>query len=152
MSKGEDKEFDDILYTQLQQLCAEGDELASHGRYSAALNKYWEAWGLLPEPKIEWEAATWILAAVGDASYLGGDYEAGRDNLSMAMRCPNALGNPFLHLRLGQCQYELGNLDRAVDELARAYMGGGKEIFEDDAGKYFELVKASLTPPVGGEW
>jgi hypothetical protein len=65
------------------------------------------------------------------------------------MHCPGAIGNPFLHLRLGQCQFELGNLDRAGDELARAYMGAGNEIFVG-AEKYFEFLKTRLKPPPGG--
>jgi hypothetical protein len=85
-------------------------------------------------------AATWILAAIGDANFLSGDFEAGRDNLGTAMHCPEALGNPFLHLRLGQCHFELGALDRAADELIRAYMGGGPEIFEEDDRKYIEFL------------
>lgn len=67
----------------------------------------------------------------------------------MAMQCPAAIGNPFLHLRLGQCQFELGNLDRAADELARAYMGAGADIFEG-ADKYFAFLKTRLQPPPGG--
>ena len=86
--------------------------------------------------------------AVGDANFLGGDYTAGRDNLSNAMRCPGAIGNPFIHLRLGQCQLELGNADRAADELMRAYMGGGEEIFDGQDPKYlaFLRTKADLQP------
>jgi hypothetical protein len=75
---------------------------------------------------------------------------AGRESLSLAMHCPDAIGNPFLHLRLGQCQYELGNLDQAADELARAYMGGGEEIFEEDEREYFTFLKTRLKPPPGG--
>jgi hypothetical protein len=80
----------------------------------------WSAWDLLPGPQTDWSAATWILGAIGDVNFQQGNYEAGRDNLAMAMQCPDAIGNPFLHLRLGECQIELGNLDRAADELARA--------------------------------
>ena len=68
----------------------------------------------------------------------------------MAMWCPGALGNPFLHLRLGQCQFELGGLDRAADELDRAYMGAGTDIFDDEDDKYFAYVKTRLDPPPGG--
>jgi hypothetical protein len=32
---------------------------------------------LLPEPQTDWEAATWILAAIGDANFLGDDFTAG---------------------------------------------------------------------------
>jgi tetratricopeptide (TPR) repeat protein len=124
-------ELADNVYGRIQALCKKGDALAKKGDYPAALQEYWAAWDLLPEAQTDWEAATWTLGAIGDANFLGGDYVAGRDNLSMAMHCPAAIGNPFLHLRLGQCQYELGDLDRAADELARSYMGAGADIFED---------------------
>jgi hypothetical protein len=52
----------------------------------------WSAWDLLPEPQTDWEAATWILGAIGDVNFQQGNYEAGRDNLAMAMQCPNAIG------------------------------------------------------------
>jgi tetratricopeptide (TPR) repeat protein len=142
-------ELDDDVHERIQALCAEGDALAQKAEHPAALEKYWAAWDLLPEPQTDWEAATWILAAIGDANFAAADFGAGRDNLSLALHCPNAIGNPFLHLRLGQCQFELGNLDRAADELARAYMGAGNEIFEG-AGKYFAFLKTRLQPPSGG--
>jgi tetratricopeptide (TPR) repeat protein len=142
-------ELDHAVHERIQALCSEGDGLTNKGEYVAALMKYWAAWELLPEPKTDWEAATHILGAVGDANFLGGDYLAGQDNLSLAMHCPNAIGNPFLHLRLGQCQFELGNLDRAADELARAYMGAGNEIFEGEE-KYFAFLRTRLNPPPSG--
>jgi tetratricopeptide (TPR) repeat protein len=135
-------ELDEAVHEEIQQRCAQGDELAKKALYPDALKQYWAAWDLLPEPKTQWDAATWILAAVGDANFLSGDFVAGRDNLANAMHCPDAVGNPFLHLRLGQCQLETGNLDRAADELMRAYMGGGPEIFEDDDRKYIEFLQS----------
>jgi tetratricopeptide (TPR) repeat protein len=139
----------DKVSERIQRLCKKGDSLAENGKFSAALTQYWAAWDLLPEPKTQWEAATWILGAIGDANFLAEDFVAGRDNLSMAMHCPDAVGNPFLHLRLGQCEYELGNLDRAAEELTRAYMGGGEEIFED-AEKCFAFLQTRLKPWAGG--
>lgn len=138
------------IHEQIQALSAKGDAFAEEGRYGDAIEAYWTAWDLLPEPQTEWEAATWLLAAIGDTNFLGGDFTAGRDNLSTAMHCPGAIGNPFLHLRLGQCQFELGNEDRAADELARAYMSEGHEIFEDQDPKYFAFLKTKLDPPPGG--
>lgn len=143
-------QLSDDTHERIQSLCQTGDEAADEGDYPAALAQYWAAWDLLPEPQTNWEAATWILTAIGDANFLSGDYVAGRDNLSLAMQCPDAIGNPFLHLRLGQCQFELGNLDRAADELARAYMGAGEDIFEDEELKYFAFLKTRLQPPPGG--
>lgn len=142
-------ELSEDVHDRIQELSSKGDEFAAEGEYSKALEQYWSAWELLPEPQTDWDAATWLLGAIGDANFLGGDFVAGRDNLSLAMHCPDAIGNPFLHLRLGQCQYELGNLDRAADELARAYMGGGSDLFEGEE-KYFAFLKTRLQPPPGG--
>jgi tetratricopeptide (TPR) repeat protein len=133
-------ELDDALYERIGALSEAGDALVEDGDYAGALEKYWQAFDLLPEPRTNWEAGTWLMAAVGDTNFHQGDYEAGRDNLGHAMHFPDAIGNPFLHLRLGQCQFELGNLDRAADELMRAYMGGGPELFEDEDDKYLRFL------------
>ena len=66
------------------------------------------------------------------------------------MHCPDAIGNPFLHLRLGQCQFELGNLDRAADELARAFLIEGKQVFEDSDPKYLDFVESKLASSQDG--
>ena len=150
-------ELSDSLQTQIDQLCALGDVDADRARFADALASYWAAWDLLPEPKLGCDAATWILAAVGDANFLGGDYVAGRDNLSTVMHCPGAIGIPFLHLRLGQCQFELGELAPARAELQRAYLGGGASLFDDEDPKYMaclppDLIKEAAAPKSWRFW
>lgn len=140
--KSEPLVLPDSIHDEIKRLCAVGDESAERGAYADALASYWAAWELLPEPRTNWEAATWILVAIGDANYLGGDFIAGRDNLSNAMHCPGAIGNPFIHFRLGQCQFEIGNRERAADELMRAYMGAGREIFDQEDPKYFQFLQS----------
>jgi tetratricopeptide (TPR) repeat protein len=137
-------ELSDQVQAEIRRLCALGDVDADRARYPDALGAYWAAWDLLPEPKLECEAATWILAAVGDVNFLGGDYIAGRDNLSTVMHCPGALGIPFLHMRLGQCQYELGDQAQAIRELKRAYLGGGADLFDDEDAKYTDCLPANV--------
>jgi tetratricopeptide (TPR) repeat protein len=137
-------QISDAMQAQVDQLCAQGDVHADLSQFSDALNWYWAAWDLLPEPKIKCQAATSILAAVGDANFLGRDFIAGRDNLCTVMHCPGAIGIPFLHLRLGQCQYELGEHAKAIDELMRAYLGGGAELFDEEDPKYLDYLEANL--------
>jgi hypothetical protein len=139
-----------VTHKQIQKLSAEGDSLAEAMCYPDALQKYWAAWDLLPKPKTDWEAATWLLAAIGDANFLIGDFEAGRDNLSRAMHCPGGIGNPFLHLRLGQCQLELGHDELAANELTRALMAEGLEIFQNEDPRYLAFLKTKLDPPLDG--
>lgn len=144
------RELSPMIHLEVKRLSSQGDALTKKGSYAEAIETYWKAWDLLPEPKQEWDAGLWLLAAIGDANFLNRDYVACRDNLSVAMHFSGAIGNPFLHLRLGQCQYELGNMKRAADELARAYLLEGKKIFKNDDPKYLTFIKSKLKPPPGG--
>lgn len=138
------KEIEDKIHEEIKSLSQSGDTLAEEGKYDEALTEYWNAFNLIPEPKNEWKATTWVLAAIGDANFLGKDYEAGIDNLSNAMYCPDAIGNPFLHLRLGQCLFEMEFLDQAADELIRAYALEGEELFSEDDPKYLHFLRTRI--------
>jgi len=131
-------------------LSRKADGLAGQGQYADAIQVYMQAVKLLPQPTHDWEAATWLWVAIGDAHFLAKNYVQARSALSEAMRCPGALGNPFIHLRLGQTQFELGNMQRAGDELARAYLQEGKAIFKAEDPKYLGFIKSKLKPPPGG--
>ena len=137
----------DKTLKQIQKLSREGDALAETQEFPDALKKYWAAWDLLPEPRIEHEAATWLLTAIGDSNFRSGEIVEARDHLSNAMHCPGAIGNPFIHLRLGQCQLDLGDEKRAVDELTRAYMAEGEKIFEGENPKYLTFLKTKIDQP-----
>ena len=134
-------ELDNDVHDQVTKLCADGDVFARAGDYREAIARYDQAWAFIPEPKYEWRASTWILAAIADASYLGGDGASALQALDDVMHCPDAIGNPFLHLRLGQVLFDAGEHDRAADELMRAYMGAGEEIFSTEPGRYLDFLR-----------
>lgn len=117
--------------------------LASEGKYPEAIAVYKKALPLLPEPRNEWEATTWLMAAIADAAYLSGDMPAARKALDEAMTCPGAIGNPFLHLRRGEVLFEQDELDAAADELMRAYGVAGDKIFESEPKKYIDFLGTS---------
>lgn len=62
-------ELDHALYEQIGALSEAGDALAEDEDFEGALAKYREAFDLLPEPKTQWEAGTWLMAAIGDANF-----------------------------------------------------------------------------------
>lgn len=134
------------LHQRIQALCAEGDALDDADRQEDALKRYNEAWKLVPSPKSEWSASTWILTAIGDVSFRAGYLTSALEALEYAMHCPGALGNPFIHLRLGQVLFERGAEDRAADELARAFMGAGDEIFASEDSKYRDFLAGRMKP------
>ncbi len=135
------KELDDVTYQRIKSYCEDGDKLAESGSYDAAIMKYNEAFQLVPQPREEWNASTWILIAIGDAAFLAGYNEFAREVFQDVMYCPGAIGNPFVHLRLGQVLFDAGELDKAADELMRAYIGGEYDVFSEEDPKYFEFLK-----------
>lgn len=138
------------LYQRISELAEVGNRLAEDGQYQDAVAKYVEGLQLLPEPITDWDACTWLLVSIGDAHFLAGNHEQARVALTDAMHCPDAIGNPFIHLRLGQTQFELGHLDQAADELARAFMLEGLTVFEEEDPKYLAFLRTRLKAPPGG--
>lgn len=142
-------ELSDDVHHEISRICKNADQLVETGDFKTGREQYWIAFDLLPDPKEDWEAATWIMAAIGDSFFLQEDYEHARDAFMDAVRCPGGLGNVFIHLRLGESYYELGDEKRAADNLTRAYMAGGREVFGEEKPKYFALLEKILKPPTG---
>jgi len=143
-------ELDDYTYDKIKALSEDGNAAVNAGNYEAAIETFTEALELLPEPITDWDAATWLLTAIGETQFFAEDYQRAYQALAQAMHCPGAIGNPFVHMRLGQVQFELGHDVVAADELTRAYMAAGREIFETEDPKYFEFLKTRIDEPPGG--
>ena len=141
----------DSIYEEITKLCKQGDFLVRSGDYRGALRLFHRSWKLLPEPKEDWDASMWILSAIGDAHFFLGDFQNVIAALSNAVHCPNGLGNPFVHLRLGEAAFELGQMDRAKEELTRAYIGAGRDVFANEHPKYIAYLETILQPMPGHE-
>jgi tetratricopeptide (TPR) repeat protein len=129
---------------KVEALIEKGDELLETEKFTEAYDCYVEALEMLPEPVHENEEATWLFVSLGDSYFYPGDFGKARDAFREAARCPEGLGNPYIHLRLGQCAFELKHLDRAADEFIRAYEEEGEQIFEDEDPKYLEFLQTRI--------
>ncbi|WP_311198872.1 tetratricopeptide repeat protein [Paenibacillus hexagrammi] len=137
-------QLSDSTYSAIRDLCKQGDDLVKTGDLDAAKQNYMAALRLLPENHQKWEAATWIYVAVGDVHFRMEKYDKAFKCFFNAVQCPKGLGNPYIHLRLGQLYYEQENFEKAADELTRAYMGAGIEIFMEDDPKYLEFLETNI--------
>ena len=140
-----DNETEEIIHA----LCVEGDKWAAHGDYTKALNVYRNVFDLLPPPPTQWEVTTRVLKAIGDTNFRSDDFIAGRDDLPWRCAVRMRWAIWFLHLRLGQCQYELGNWDRAADELARAIWAAGTKFCVGRPG-ILRVSQDAAESPTGG--
>ncbi len=132
------------IYAEITQRCRKGDELAETGKFVEAKDEYIAALKLLPSEPREWEAATWIYVAIGDVHLRMHNFDKAFKCFFNAVQCPQGLGNPYIHLRLGQMYYEEEQFDKAADELARAYMGAGMDIFMEDDPKYLAFLETRI--------
>ncbi|AFC28192.1 hypothetical protein PM3016_1262 [Paenibacillus mucilaginosus 3016] len=137
-------QLSDSTHAEVTALCKQGDDLIRAGNLEAGKNMYIAALRLLPENHREWEAATWIYVAIGDVHFQMKNYDKAFMCFVNAAQCPKGLGNPYIHLRLGQLYYEQEKLENAADELTRAYMGAGIVIFMEDDPKYLEFLETKI--------
>ena len=120
------------IYDKVDDLSSEGNDFCDAGQFDDAIAKWSEALDLLPEPKSDWEASTWLWASIGDAEYQRGKLTEARTAFFDALNGPDGQSNAFIHYRLGQCEIKLGNQDNGVEHLLRAYMLDGDRIFSDE--------------------
>ena len=64
--------LEEKLHDKIRALCAKGDALVTERQFEKAFFCYRDALNLLPDPAEKWEAATWILAAIGDLYFAAG--------------------------------------------------------------------------------
>ena len=134
----------DDLRVMIDKLCQKGDQFAQIDQLDDALDQYEAAWDLLPNPKNQWPAATWILMTAGDVYFERRDFVAASKALRDAIDFPDGDGNEFIWLRLGQSLFEIGDLNAAANALENAFRMSGEELFADEEPKYLDFLKTQL--------
>jgi len=130
------------IYSKITYLSQIGDELFEQNLLKEALDKYKQALDLIPSPKNNWEASISLYVAIGDVYFFEKNFLEASSYFYYAANLN--ITNPFLNLRMGQCQLELGDEIKAVDYLLRAYMLEGENIFDDEDRKYILFLKSKV--------
>lgn len=137
----EDNYPGDEVFDKIEQLCDKGEDDLERGKPRAALKRFWKAFELLPEPKSQYPAGTWLLLNIGDIYYEAGLYDKAVEQLTKALDFFEGKENPFLHLRLGQAHYELEQWDLARPALQQAWDLDGAAVYEGEDPKYLAFLK-----------
>lgn len=124
-------ELDDDIYKRVELLSQEGNDLADSDDFHGAIGKWRMALELLPTPKDEWEAATWLFASIGEAHYHQGEHPLAKEALYDALNCPGGQANPFIQYVLGKTLVRM-NDGKGIDHLLKTYMLDGNDIFDAD--------------------
>jgi len=131
------------IQDRLDDLSVQGNELCDASKFDEAIQKWRGAMELLPEPRTDWEAYTWLSASIGDAQYHLGQFDAARDSFYDALNGSGGVANPFIYYRLGQSLVRLGDESRGLKNLLKAYMLDGEQIFfaDDDGEEYLKKLQ-----------
>lgn len=128
---------------KVDSLSAQGNDLCDESRFAEAIEKWSAAMSLLPEPRVDWEAYTWLSASIGDAQYQLRRLDAARNSFYDALNGPGGQENSFVHYRLGQSLIKLGEDERGIQSLLKAYMLDGEAIFsaDDEGDRYLRKLR-----------
>jgi tetratricopeptide (TPR) repeat protein len=131
----------DTQEARAREMIHKAGQLDRDGQTEAAIYAYEEALKLIPEPLYESPVAMIALCSIGELHYLGGNLDLAFDDFSEAVKCKGGLGNPQIHMRLGQLRFRRGEITRATDEFMRVYMASGEQFFQGEDDKYFQLIR-----------
>jgi len=119
------------IYDKIEKYCEQGNDLFEEDDFLGAIAIWQTAFDSIPDLHEDWNEAVWLKVSIGDSYYMIDEYQKSLDSMLDALNYPEALDNPFIHFRIGQCHYELGDKERSKNALLKAYMLSGKEVFDD---------------------
>lgn len=136
----------------LYKLAEEGHKLTHEEKYMEAIHVWNKAIELIPEPKQNFFETANFYEGIGYNYQMMNLFTEAMDYMNKALRCwgDEANQNPFILRNLGEIYYELGDVERSLDYLRKAYILEGDEIFyldgygKIDHNKYFEVLKNEM--------
>ncbi len=138
------KELDKKIHEEIVELCNKGNEWEDKEKYDQAIHYFEKAFHLLPIPKTDWQAGSWILTAIGDCYFFKEEYEKALEYMRHNEIYPNGIDTGFQQLRIGQSYFELNKMEAAQEYLMRAYLLGDEELFREEDEKYWNLLQPLL--------
>ncbi|MCR9200956.1 MAG: tetratricopeptide repeat protein [Planctomycetaceae bacterium] len=129
----------------IQDTLGRAEQHMGAAQWDEAVAAFQSALRLLPAANALDEYATRGWTGIADALFFQQKYADAREALEQALKCDGGTGNAFVHLRLGQCCLNLQQTDAAADQLTRAYMAAGPDIFQGEDEMYFAFLQTRIT-------
>lgn len=126
------QELPEDIQSALEEICDQGNEAMDEGAPEEALLFFRQALAILPEPAEDWDVFGWLQTAIGDALFTARDYAGALEKFETAVKYPDQAENPFTLMRIGQCRRRLGDEEKALEFLRRAYALDGEYVFDED--------------------
>lgn len=127
------------LETTIVAVVEEGNILQTDHHHKAALQKYHEAWDLLPSPQLDWEIASWIASCICSIHFDTADYAEAKKWADISLKTRGSDIDTAPLIDLGMACHELGQDDEAYAYFHEAYSYGKKRAFQGRPKKYLDF-------------
>ena len=107
--------------------------------FSSALNKYNQAWKLIPEPKLDWEMARWICSCMYRVYFEMTDFSNAKNWAEIALQTSGSDIDTSVAIDMGMVCYELGQYDESYKYFGEAYNLGQARAFKERPKKYLDF-------------
>lgn len=129
------QELEELIVSVVEK----GNHLHDEKSYGQALEEYNEAWRLLPEPKLDWEIASWISACIYSVYFDMEDFHEAKKWAEIALQTRGSDIDTAPLIDLGMVCYELEEYDTAYKHFHDAYSYGKKRAFQERPKKYLDF-------------
>ncbi|HWX02959.1 hypothetical protein [Collimonas sp.] len=134
-------ELNENLAARLDTLVEKGNELSEDGDNTRAIPIYMEAWGLLPEPKIEWELySSWIAGSLFNSYFDSANFDEAKQ---WALKTYDARHKDEVTTEgmneVGKACYELDQLEEAYSWFKQSFDIDGRRAFSEEDPKYLKF-------------
>ncbi|UXZ94580.1 hypothetical protein K3169_19705 [Pseudomonas phytophila] len=131
------------LSQKIVDLVESGNRLEIQNNLAKALEKYNEAWGLLPAPATKWDLANWISACISGLFFDVGNYTEAKPWAAIAMETkPPRETSSFINF--AKICYELGEKELAIEYFDKAFKLGKKRAFQGFDKKYLNYYLENI--------
>lgn len=128
------------LENRIIGIITEGNECDDNKEFKAAIDKYDEAYNILPEPKFEWEMlSAWLAGSYFNAYFSLGNFAEAKHWAVNELKYKGSDIDVGPLMDIGMASYELGQFDEAYENFNAAYMYGKERPFKEYPKKYLNF-------------
>ena len=131
--------IDNKLEEEIISIVESGNLDHNKNDFSSALNKYNQAWKLIPEPKLDWEIARWISSCIYSAYFDMADFSNAKNWAEIALQTSGSNIDTSRAINMGMVCYELGQYDESYKYFSEAYNLGQARAFKEKPKKYLDF-------------
>lgn len=137
------EELSDSTYEIITQLVDEAENDCRRNDFRSSISKYKKAARLLPKPRYEWEAYSWLMCGIGLNYVEIENWQEAFKFLNYSLLSSDEMVDASVWFHTGQALYKMGRFDESKDYLIKAFILN-KGVFDKHDPEYKAFIVEDL--------